>query len=137
MSVLMEAAGSHGLQTVARGADDTALSAGFVLTHGTRVAYDVWCGTSAAGLAAGAGVVRSAFVLQELQARGYEFFDWCDVSYPGYSVYKLDFGGEMVTCLSIAREPLWLKAVVPVREALARLALRRLKKPFRKMHRGS
>jgi hypothetical protein len=108
--VLLEGAGAHGMQVVARGGDGTPLSAGFVMAHGTRVAYGIWSGTSASGLAKGAAVARCIFLLQELQARGYEYFDWCGANLSGVSDFKLEFGGTLTTRLAISRQPLWFKA---------------------------
>jgi hypothetical protein len=127
MAILVEGAGAHGIQTVARGADGTPLSAGFTMWHGAHTAYDIWCGTSATGLARGAAVARYVCLLQELQAGGYEYYDWCDTTLPGYSDFKLEFGGEMMPCLSIARQPRWLKSATLIREHLSKMtgALRR------------
>ena len=83
--ILVEGAGAHGMQVVVRDRDGTPLSVDFVMAHGTRVAYAIWSGTSPSGLAKGAAVARCVFLLQELQARGYEFFDWCGANLPGVS----------------------------------------------------
>lgn len=112
LRTLVEAAGSHGIQTVVRGADGVPLSAGFVMTHGTRVVFDIWAGTSTIGLAKGAAVERYVCLLKELQSRGYEYFDWCGGNVPGVSDFKLKFGGTLTTCLSISREPVWFTAVL-------------------------
>jgi hypothetical protein len=127
MTILVEGAGNHGIQIVARATDGTPLSAGFAMWHGAHTAFATWSGTSATGLARGAAVARYVCLLQELQAHGYEYFDWCDVTEPGYSDFKLDFGGQMMTCLSIARQPRWLKSATLMREHLSRVtsALRR------------
>lgn len=122
MGILVEEASAHGIQTVARATDGTPLSAGFTMWHGAHTAYDIWSGTSATGLARGTAVARYVCLLQELQARGYEYFDWCDTTAPGYSDFKLEFGGQMMTCLSIARQPWWLKSATITREHLSKLA---------------
>ncbi len=121
LHTLVEAAGADGIQFVARDVDGVALSAGFVMAQGTRIVYDMWAGTSLAGLTKGSAVARYVFMLNELQARGYEYFDWCDASLPGYSDFKLKFGGTMTICLAIARGPQWLKALIPVHVLLLRL----------------
>jgi len=121
LRTLVEAAGTHGMQVVARDVDGVPLSACFVMAHGTRVAYGLWGGTSAIGLTTGAAVAMYVSTLKELQARGYEYFDWCDASYPGYSDFKLEFGGTLTTRLAISREPQWLTALVPVHVHLSRL----------------
>jgi hypothetical protein len=110
LGVLIGAVGAHGTQFVARDADGTPLSAGFVMAHGTRVVYGIWSGTSAAGLTKGAAVARCAFQLEYLQAMGYEYFDWCGANLSGVSDFKLEFGGTLTTRLAISREPLWFKA---------------------------
>src|SRR5664280_779314 len=110
LRVLVEGAGTHGMQVVARDVDGSPLSAGFVMAHGSKTVYDIWAGTSPIGLAKGASVARYICLLRELQARGYEYFDWCDASYPGYSDFKLEFGGALTTRLAISREPAWFKA---------------------------
>ena len=109
------------MQIVARDVDGVPLSALFLMFQGTRVAYGVWSGTSAIGLAKGATVAKYVLQLQELQARGYEYFDWCDASLPGYSDFKLEFGGTMTICLAVSREPQWLKTVTVGRLHLSRL----------------
>jgi hypothetical protein len=114
LRVLVDGAGSHGMQVVARDVDGSPLSACFVMAHGPRIAYGIWAGTSPMGLTKGAAVAISVGLLGELQTRGYEYFDWCDASYPGYSDFKLKFGGTLKTCLAIAREPRWLKMAMPV-----------------------
>ena len=121
LHILIEAAGAHGIQIVVRDVDGVPLSACFAMAHGTRVAYGIWAGSSAIGLNKGAAVAAHVLMLQELQARGYEYFDWCDASYPGYSDFKLEFGGTLTTRLAISREPQWLKTVVAGRVHLSRL----------------
>ena len=59
LRTLIAVTGTHGLQTVVRGFDGVPLSAGFVMAHGTRVAYDIWAGSSAIGLAKGAAVAKT------------------------------------------------------------------------------
>ena len=119
--------GAHGMQVVVRDVDGTPLSTDFLMFHGTRIAYGIWGGTSAIGLTKGAAVAMYVFMLQELQANGYEYLDWCDASYPGYSDFKLEFGGTLTICLAISKEPLWLKALTSGRVRLSQLkgALRR------------
>jgi len=121
LRTLVEATGAHGMQTVVRGADDVPLSAGFVMAHGTRVVYGIWAGTSAIGLTKGASVAMYVFLLKELQARGYEYFDWCGADVPGVSDFKLEFGGTLTTRFAISREPLWFKAARPVHMRLSQL----------------
>lgn len=110
LHVLLEGMGAHGVQVVARDSDDVPVSTILTMKHGTRVAYGVWAGTSAVGLAKGAAVAMYVLLLQELQARGYEYFDWCGANLPDVSAFKLKFGGNLVTCLTISRQPLWFKA---------------------------
>ncbi len=121
LHTLVEAAGTHGIQIVARDVDGVPLSALFLMSQGTRVAYGVWSGTSAIGLTKGATVAMYVLQLRELQVRGYEYFDWCDASLPGYSDFKLEFGGTMTICLAVSREPQWLKTVTVGRVRLSRL----------------
>ena len=121
LRTLVEATGVHGMQTVVRGADDVPLSAGFVMAHGTRVVYAIWAGTSAIGLTKGASVAMYVFLLKELQARGYEYFDLCGADVPGVSDFKLEFGGTLTTRFAISREPLWFKAARPVHMRLSQL----------------
>jgi hypothetical protein len=109
---LIEAIRTYGIQIVVRDVDGAPLSAGLVLAHGRRVAYDVWAGTSTIGRAKGAAVARYICLLKELQARGFEYFDWCGANLPGVSDFKLEFGGTLTTCLEISREPLWFKAAI-------------------------
>jgi len=106
---LVEAVGSHGMQVVVRDVDGTPLSTAFIMYHGTRVAYDVWAGTSGMGLTKGASVAMYVFGLGELQARGFEYFDWCGANLPGVSDFKVRFGGALMTRLAISREPWWFK----------------------------
>ena len=121
LSTLVEAAGSHGIQIVARDVDGVPLSACFVMAHGTRAAYCIWIGTSAIGLTKGATVAMYVSTLKELQARGYEYLDWCGGSLPGLSDFKLKFGGTLTTRLAISREPLWFRAAYPVYVRLSQL----------------
>ena len=121
LHTLVEAAGTHGIQIVVRDVDGVPLSACFAMAHGTRIAYGIWAGTDAIGLTKGAAVAMYVFMLKELQARGYEYLDWCDASYPGYSDFKLEFGGTMTICLAVSREPQWLKTVTVGRLHLSRL----------------
>jgi hypothetical protein len=121
LHTLVEATGTHGTQTVVRGADGIPLSASFVMAHGTQTAYYVWSGTSAIGLAKAAAVASSICVLQELQAKGYEYFDWCGANLPGISDFKLEFGGTLTTRLAISREPMWFRTAFPVYERLSQL----------------
>src|SRR5664280_1432019 len=121
LRILIAVTGTHGMQTVVRGADGVPLSAGFVMAHGTRVAYGIWAGTSAIGLTKGASVAMYVFLLKELQAKGYEYFDWCGANLPGVSDFKLRFGGTLTTRLSISREPLWFRAARPVHVRLLQL----------------
>jgi hypothetical protein len=109
LGTLLKAVGGHGMQTVVRGNDGVPVSAGFVIAHGTRAAYDVWAGTSPIGLEKGAAVARYICLLQELQARGYEYFDWCGANLPGVSDFKLEFGGTLTTYLAVSKRPLWFK----------------------------
>ena len=108
--ILLEGIGAHGIQVVARDSDGVPLSADLVMSHGGRVAFDIWAGTSRTGLAKGAAVARYVLLLKELQARGYEYLDWCGANLPGVSDFKLRFGGTLATNLSIARQPRWFKA---------------------------
>jgi len=121
LHTLVEAAGTHGIQIVVRDVDGIPLSACFAMAHGTRIVYGIWAGTSAIGLTKGAAVAMYVFMLKELQARGYEYLDWCDASYPGYSDFKLEFGGTLTICLAISKEPLWLKALTSGRVRLSQL----------------
>lgn len=121
LRTLIAVTGAHGMQTVVRGVDGVPLSAGFVMAHGTRVVYDIWAGTSEIGLAKGAAVARYICLLKELQARGYEYFDWCGANLPGVSDFKLEFGGALTTRLAISREPPWFKAARPVHMRLFQL----------------
>lgn len=127
LRILGEATGTRGMQTVVRDVDGVPVSASFVMAHGTRVAYDVWAGTSRIGLTCGASVARDVSVVEELQARGYEYFDWGGANLPGVSDFKLDFGGTLTTSLAISREPRWFRAAFPAYEYLCRVkgALRR------------
>jgi hypothetical protein len=118
LRILAEAAGTNGLLTVTRDASGAPLGAGFVMALGPRVVYDIWAGTSAKGLEMGVAAARYLFLLRELQARGYAYFDWCGASQPGYSSFKLEFGGTLTTRLAVAREPLWFRIAEP---AYARL----------------
>jgi len=59
--------------------------------------------------------------LKELQARGYEYLDWCGGSLPGLSDFKLKFGGTLTTRLAISREPPWFRAAYPVYVRLSQL----------------
>ena len=121
LHVLVEGAGAHGMQVVARGVDGSPLSAGFVMAHGSKTVYDIWAGTSAIGLAKGAAAARYVFLLGELQAKGYEYFDWCGGNVPGVSDFKLEFGSTLTTRLAISREPAWFKAAWPVYACLSQL----------------
>ena len=121
LRTLVEAAGAHGMQVVARDVDGVPLSACFVIAHGTRVAYGLWAGTSAIGLTKGAAVAMYVSILEELQARGYEYLDWCGASLPGVSDFKLEFGGTLTTRLAISREPLWFRAAYSVYVRLSQL----------------
>lgn len=118
---LMDTAGSHGMQVVVRDAAGIPLSAGFVMWQGEQIAYDIWAGTSAAGLNQGAAIARYVLTLQELQRRGFAYFDWCDASYPGYSDFKLKFGGTMKVCLAVSREPMWSGPVTSAHVLLVKL----------------
>jgi hypothetical protein len=121
LRTLVEATGVHGTQVVVRDGDGVPLSAGIVMAHGTRAVFDIWAGSSAVGLAKGAAVARYVFLLKELQARGYEYFDWCGANLPGVSDFKLEFGGILTTRLAISREPLWFRAAFPVYVRLSQL----------------
>lgn len=121
LRTLIAVTGTHGMQIVVRGVDGVPLSASFVMAHGTRVAYDIWAGSSAIGLAKGASVARDIFLLKELQAKGYEYFDWCGANLPGVSDFKLEFGGTLTTRLAISREPLWFRTAFPVYVRLSEL----------------
>ncbi|MHB8108172.1 MAG: GNAT family N-acetyltransferase [Candidatus Cryosericum sp.] len=121
LRVLVEGAGTHGMQVVARDVDGSPLSAGFVMAHGSKTVYDIWAGTSAIGLAKGAAAARYVFLLRELQARGYEYFDWCGGNVPGVSDFKLEFGSTLTPRLAISREPAWFKAAWPVYACLSQL----------------
>jgi hypothetical protein len=121
LRVLIEAAGTHGMQTTVRDKDGTPLSSCFVMFHGTRVAYDIWSGTSVSGLAKGAAVARCVFRQRELQARGFKYLDWCGANLPGVSDFKLNFGGTLTTRLAVSREPLWFRTAFPVYVRLSQL----------------
>jgi len=121
LRVLVEGAGAHGMQVVVSDVDGVPLSAGFVMAHGSKTVYDIWAGTSAIGLTKGAAAARYICLLGELQARGYEYFDWCGASLPGISDFKLGFWGALTTRLAISREPLWYKAGRLVHVCLLRL----------------
>lgn len=121
LRTLVAGTGTHGMQTVVRGVDGVPLSASFVMAHGTRAAYDIWAGSSAIGLAKGASVARDVSLLKELQAKGYEYFDWCGANLPGVSDFKLEFGGTLTTRLAISREPLWFRTAFPVYVRLSEL----------------
>jgi len=114
LHILVEAAGTHGMQIVARDVDGVPLSAMLVLAHGTCAAYCLWIGTSAIGLTKGATVAMYISTLQELQIREYEYLDWCGGSLPGLSDFKLKFGGTLTTRLTISREPLLIRGMYPV-----------------------
>ena len=114
LRILAEAAGASGLLTVTRDNSGVPLGAGFVMAIGPRVVYDIWAGTSTKGLEMGVAAARYLFLLKELQDRGYAYFDWCGASQPGYSSFKLEFGGALATRLAVAREPLWFRAAEPV-----------------------
>jgi hypothetical protein len=109
LRTLIESVGSHGMQVVVRDVDSTPLSTVFIMFHGARVAFEIWAGTSQAGLAKGAGAVQFPVVLKELQVRGYEYFDWCGANLPGVSDFKLEFGGTLTTRLTVSRQPSWFK----------------------------
>ncbi|RIE08135.1 MULTISPECIES: GNAT family N-acetyltransferase [Candidatus Cryosericum] len=117
---LIEAAGVHGMQVVVRGVDGVPLSAVFTMAHGTRTVYGIWSGTSAIGLTKGAAVAMHICLLKELQAMGYEYYDWCGANLPGVSDFKLEFGGTLTTRLAISREPLWFRAAFPAYVQLSR-----------------
>jgi hypothetical protein len=121
LRTLIAVIGIHGMQTVVRGVDGIPLSASFVMAHGKRVAYDIWAGSSTIGMAKGASVARDVSLLKELQARGYEYFDWCGANLPGVSDFKLEFGGILTTRLAISREPRWFSTAFPVYERLSQL----------------
>ena len=110
LRTLIESVGSHGMQVVVRDVDGTPLSTVFIMFHGARVAFETWAGTSHAGLVKGAAAAQFPVVLKELQARGYEYLDWCGANLPGVSDFKLRFGGGLTTCLAVSRQPLWFKA---------------------------
>lgn len=124
LRTLIEAAGTHGTQTVVRDADGIPLSTGFVMAHTPRVAYAIWNGTSRTGLAKGAAVALDLFRLNDLGARGYEYLDWCGANLPGVSDFKLKFGGTLTTRLAISREPLWFKVTFPAYARLSQLRWR-------------
>jgi hypothetical protein len=111
LHVLLQSAGSHGMQVVVRDAGGEPLSAGFLMSHGTRVAYHIWSGTSPAGLTEGAAVAMYVGRLEQLKAEGYEYLDSCGASLSGLSDFKLSFGGTLRTHFAISREPLWYKAM--------------------------
>jgi hypothetical protein len=121
LRVLIEGAGTHGMQTVARDVDGTPLSACFVMAHGPRVVYGIWAGTSALGLTRGAAVARDVFRLRHLGEQGYEYFDWCGASFRGISDYKLKFGGVLKTHFAVSREPVWFRTMVPVYAGIKRI----------------
>lgn len=121
LRILVEGAGTHGMQTVVRDVDGTPLSACFVMAHGPRVAYGIWAGTSPLGLTKGAAVARDVFRLQHLGEQGYEYFDWCGASFRGISDYKLKFGGVLKTHFAIAREPAWFRTMMPVYAGIKRI----------------
>jgi hypothetical protein len=112
LRTLIEAAGVHGMQIVVRGVDGAPLSAVFAMAHGTQTVYGIWSGTSAIGLTKGAAVAMHICLLKELQAMGYEYYDWCGADLPGVSDFKLEFGGTLTTRLAISREPLWFRAAL-------------------------
>jgi len=121
LRTLVEAAGAHGMQTVVRDGDGAPLSAVFAMAHGTRAAYGIFGGTSAIGLTKGAAVAMYVFLLNDLQAKGYEYFDWCGANLPGVSDFKLEFGGTLTTRLAVSREPLWFRVAFPVYVRLSQL----------------
>jgi len=114
LHTLIEATGTHGMQTVVRDIDGAPLSAVFVMAHSPRVVFAIWAGTSANGLTKGAAVAMYVSLLTELETRGCEYFDWCGANVPGVSDFKLEFGGTLTTRLAISREPLWFKVACPV-----------------------
>ena len=122
LGILIGAAGAHGMQVVVRDVDGTPLSTAFFMFHGTRAAFEIWSGTSQTGLVKGAAVAQFALVLKELQARGYEYLDWCGANLPGVSDFKLEFGGTLTTRLAVSREPLWFRAAYPAYARLSRLS---------------
>jgi hypothetical protein len=121
LRILLDAAGAHGTQTVVRDRDGAPLSAVFAMAHGTQVAYGIWGGTSAIGLTQGAAVAMYLFLLSDLQAKGYAYFDWCGANLPGVSDFKLEFGGTLTTRLAVSREPLWFRAALPVYVSLSQV----------------
>jgi len=121
LHILVEATGTHGMQTVVRGVDGVPLSADFSMAHGPGVAYGIWAGNSAIGLTKGAPTAMYVSLLKELQTRGYEYFDWCGANLPGVSDFKLGFGGTLTTRLAISREPLWFRTAFPVYVRLSEL----------------
>jgi hypothetical protein len=110
IETLMKAAGDHGLFVVARNANGVALGAAYVMFQGRHTAYGIWNGNSVRGLAVNSPVLLYTALLTELQSHGFQFFDWCGGGLPGVSDFKLEFGGRLVTKLSIDRSPLWFKA---------------------------
>jgi hypothetical protein len=121
LGILIGAAGAHGMQVVVRDVDGTPLSTAFFMFHGTRAAFEIWSGTSETGLVKGAAVAQFPLVLKELQAKGYEYLDWCGANLPGVSDFKLEFGGTLTTRLAISREPLWFRAAFPAYVHLSQL----------------
>ena len=75
-----------------------------------QIVFETLTSGSDTGLVKSVAAVRIPAVLEELQARGYEYFDWCGANLPGVSDFKLEFGGTLVTRLAISRQPLWFKA---------------------------
>ena len=108
--VLVKAAGDHGLFVVVRDRNGVALAATFVMFQGCHAAYEVWSSNSVSGLAVGAPALGFLTLLKEMQVRGFQSFDWCGGNLPGVSDFKLEFGGRLVTRLSIDESPLWFKA---------------------------
>jgi len=121
LHTLVEAAGTHGIQIVARDVDGVPLSVTLIMVHGTCAAYCLWIGTSAIGLTKGATVAMYISTLEQLQTRGYGYLDWCGGSLPGLSDFKLKFGGILTTRLAVSREPQWLKGTYPVYVRLLQL----------------
>lgn len=109
LEMLVRAAGTHGMQVVVRDANGLPISSGFIMTQSATSAYYVWAGTSTAGLAQGAAVLRDIYILKELQARGCKRIDWCGASIQGVSDFKLKLGSSLAVRLAIAREPWWCR----------------------------
>lgn len=127
LNTFMEAAADRALFVVARAADGVPVSAVCYMWNSRETAFALWGGSSPGGLSAGACSLAYATGLSELRRRGFQRIDWCGGNLPGVSDYKLEFGGDLVTRLCIAREPAWFRFMFAeyVRAATAAATIRK------------